>query len=60
MLLTAAAHLAFVVLAADGPCDILGRAGNPCVAAHSTVRALYAKYEGPLYVTLMTRIADSH
>jgi hypothetical protein len=32
-----------------GPCDILGAAGNPCVAAHSTVRALYAAYAGPLY-----------
>ena len=21
---------------AEGPCDITGRAGNPCVAAHST------------------------
>lgn len=34
---------------ATGPCDILGAAGNPCVAAHSTVRALFAKYTGPLY-----------
>lgn len=25
-----------------GPCDIYGGAGTPCVAAHSTVRALYA------------------
>ena len=33
----------------QGPCDILGAAGNPCVAAHSTVRALYASYAGPLY-----------
>lgn len=32
-----------------GPCDIYGRAGNLCVAAHSTVRALYAAYNGPLY-----------
>lgn len=32
-----------------GPCDILGAAGNPCVAAHSTVRALYSAYKGPLY-----------
>jgi hypothetical protein len=36
-------------VAAEGPCDILVAAGNPCVAAHSTVRALYAKYDGPLY-----------
>lgn len=33
----------------DGPCDILQRAGTPCVAAHSTTRALYARYAGPLY-----------
>lgn len=32
-----------------GPCDILASAGNPCVAAHSTVRALYAQYGGALY-----------
>ena len=32
-----------------GPCDILAAAGNPCVAAHSTVRPLYAAYTGPLY-----------
>ena len=43
--------LLFVVstLTAEGPCDILDAAGNPCVAAHSTTRALYAKYNGPLY-----------
>jgi hypothetical protein len=31
------------------PCDIYGSAGTPCVAAHSTTRALYAAYDGPLY-----------
>ncbi len=31
------------------PCDIYASAGTPCVAAHSTVRALYAAYDGPLY-----------
>lgn len=31
------------------PCDIYGAAGTPCVAAHSTVRALFASYGGPLY-----------
>lgn len=31
------------------PCDIYGAAGTPCVAAHSTTRALYAAYNGPLY-----------
>jgi hypothetical protein len=34
---------------ATGPCDILNAAGNTCVAAHSTVRALYGSYNGPLY-----------
>jgi hypothetical protein len=33
----------------QGPCDIYGAAGTPCVAAHSTTRALYASYTGPLY-----------
>jgi hypothetical protein len=33
----------------QGPCDIYGRAGTPCVAAHSTTRALYASYNGALY-----------
>eukprot|EP00729_Bicosta_minor_P002027 gene2027-3191_t len=36
--------------AAEAPCDITGAAGNPCVAAHSTVRALYSKYNGGLYI----------
>jgi hypothetical protein len=35
-----------------GPCDIYGAAGAPCVAAHSTTRALYASYQGPLYQVL--------
>ena len=32
-----------------GPCDIYAAAGTPCVAAHSSTRALYASYNGPLY-----------
>jgi len=36
----------------QGPCDIYGAAGDPCVAAHSTTRALYASYKGPLYQVL--------
>jgi len=32
-----------------GPCDIYQAANTPCVAAHSTVRALYGAYTGPLY-----------
>ena len=33
----------------EGPCDIYTAAGFPCVTAHSTTRALYASYNGPLY-----------
>jgi hypothetical protein len=40
-----------------GPCDIYGAAGTPCVAAHSTRRALYASYNGPLYQ--VKRTSDS-
>jgi hypothetical protein len=36
----------------QGPCDIYAAAGDPCVAAHSTTRALYASYGGPLYQLL--------
>jgi non-reducing end alpha-L-arabinofuranosidase len=35
-----------------GPCDIYAAASNACVAAHSTTRALYASYNGPLYQVL--------
>ncbi|RCG26610.1 alpha-L-arabinofuranosidase [Sphaerisporangium album] len=31
------------------PCDIYASGGTPCVAAHSTTRALYAGYNGNLY-----------
>nr|WP_243639409.1 arabinofuranosidase catalytic domain-containing protein [Streptacidiphilus pinicola] len=41
---TGAAHAA-----SQGPCDIYAAGGTPCVAAHSTTRALYASYDGPLY-----------
>ena len=33
----------------QGPCDIYAAAGAACAAAHSTTRALYASYNGPLY-----------
>jgi non-reducing end alpha-L-arabinofuranosidase len=33
----------------EGPCDLYRAAGTPCVAAHSTTRALSASYNGPLY-----------
>jgi hypothetical protein len=31
------------------PCDIYATAGTPCVAAHSTTRALFSAYSGNLY-----------
>ncbi len=34
---------------AGGPCDIYQSGNTPCVAAHSTVRALYGSYSGNLY-----------
>jgi hypothetical protein len=36
-------------LSSKCPCDIYATGGTPCVAAHSTVRALYSSYNGPLY-----------
>jgi len=33
----------------DKPCDIYQAGGTPCVAAHSTTRALYSSYNGFLY-----------
>ncbi|MEU1462668.1 arabinofuranosidase catalytic domain-containing protein [Streptomyces sp. NPDC005727] len=42
--------------AGSQPCDIYGGAGTPCVAAHSTVRALYGAYNGLLY--RVTRASD--
>ncbi|MBB4686694.1 arabinofuranosidase catalytic domain-containing protein [Amycolatopsis jiangsuensis] len=38
------------------PCDIYGSGGTPCVAAHSTTRALSSGYHGPLYQ--LTRASD--
>ncbi|KAH7134184.1 glycoside hydrolase family 54 protein [Dactylonectria macrodidyma] len=36
-------------LVAAGPCDLYASGGTPCVAAHSTTRALYGAYTGSLY-----------
>ncbi|MCO6044045.1 lamin tail domain-containing protein [Aeoliella sp. ICT_H6.2] len=33
----------------QGPCDVYADDDCPCAAAHSTTRALYASYNGPLY-----------
>src|ERR1700742_1090773 len=40
----------------QGPCDLYAAGGTPCVAAHSTTRALYASYHGPLYQVM--RLSD--
>jgi non-reducing end alpha-L-arabinofuranosidase len=42
------------------PCDIYADDGGPCVAAHSTVRALYATYDGPLYQVRRTMDGATH
>ena len=34
------------------PCDLYAAAETPCVAAHSTTRALYSAYRGPLYLVI--------
>ena len=33
----------------EGPCDVYAAAGTPCASAHSTTRALFKAYNGPLY-----------
>ena len=35
--------------ATPGPCVNYASGGTPCVAAHSTTRALFGTYTGPLY-----------
>ncbi len=63
----AAAALALLVAALIGlpgvghaagslPCDLYASGGTPCVAAHSTTRALFSSYNGPLY--RVTRASD--
>ncbi|MEU4089769.1 arabinofuranosidase catalytic domain-containing protein [Streptomyces aureus] len=57
LLVTVLAGMPGVARAATSqPCDIYGAAGTPCVAAHSTTRALFAAYNGPLYQ--VTRVSD--
>ena len=48
--------LAIIHLAVAGPCDIYSAGGTPCISAHSTTRALYGSYSGPLYQ--LTRGSD--
>ena len=40
----------------EGPCDIYAEDDCPCAAAHSTTRALYSSYNGPLYQVM--RMSD--
>src|SRR5437879_6564953 len=44
--------------AVQGPCDIYASGGTPCVAAHSTTRALFGAYNGRLYQ--VRRASDGH
>lgn len=52
------AFVGFYALAGSSakPCNIYAAGGTPCVAAYSTVRALYRTYRGPLYQ--VRRISD--
>ncbi|HYP88261.1 MAG TPA: arabinofuranosidase catalytic domain-containing protein [Polyangiaceae bacterium] len=43
--------------ASPAPCDLYAAEGTPCVAAHSTVRALFAAYSAKLYQ--VRRASDS-
>lgn len=44
-------------LADAAPCDIYAAGDTPCVAAHSTTRAMYSAYSGSLYQ--VKRASDS-
>ncbi|HEV2343149.1 MAG TPA: arabinofuranosidase catalytic domain-containing protein, partial [Actinocrinis sp.] len=48
-LVGAAATTGSAQAAAQGPCDIYAAGGSPCVAAHSTTRALFGAFSGSLY-----------
>jgi hypothetical protein len=45
-------------LVAAGPCDIYASGNTPCIAAHSTTRALYSAFSGSLYQ--VKRGSDNH
>lgn len=41
--------VAVAPLVTAGPCDLYSAGGTPCIAAHSTTRALYSAFSGSLY-----------
>ena len=49
VLFTAAILVGTSGISSAAPCDIYASGGTPCVAAHSTTRALFDAYNGPLY-----------
>lgn len=53
----AVAILHYNAIAETGPCDIYASANTPCVAAYSTIRALYNNYSGNLYQ--VRRVSDN-
>src|ERR1041384_8359137 len=53
--LTAAILVGTAGPASAAPCDIYASGGAPCVAAHSTTRALFDAYNGPLYQVRRSR-----
>jgi len=48
-LTAATVHATAAAAAGSLPCDIYAAGGTPCATAHSTTRALFASYNGPLY-----------
>ena len=48
ILFTAAILVGTSGTSSAAPCDIYASGGAPCVAAHSTTRALFDAYNGPL------------
>jgi hypothetical protein len=49
VLFTAAILVGTSGTSSAAPCDIYASGGTPCVAAHSTTRAMFDAYNGPLY-----------
>src|ERR1041384_1271433 len=54
--LTAAILVGTAGTASAAPCDIYAAGGAPCVAAHSTTRAMFDAYNGPLYQVVRSSV----